>query len=222
MHTFEGFVEIKRNEDWLWIPKILAIVHSIVGLILESIEVTDGPFYFEPVGLSLLIMVMLLHLLRDIHSFTVELQRRKFITSIESFCQFICALNNLVMLWFVQNGNDRAIHDPLLHDRFNHILFILLTKDRLNVLGVDNVSIVQLLEVRLIIEHFAGDKLLLIIDLGVIITHILHDSCSWRHLPLDSPALGQECLDLWSVLLDVVVVDVALAIDVISWHLVQV
>jgi hypothetical protein len=60
VHTHKSFVQIEWNKDGLDVCKVLTIVHSIVELILKSVEVTDGPFDLEPETFSLLIVLMFL------------------------------------------------------------------------------------------------------------------------------------------------------------------
>ena len=74
----------------------------------------------------------------------------------------------------------------------------------------------------LIIEDFSGDETLLVVNSGILFSHVSQDSGLGRNLPLHRPSLGQEGLDLRTILLYVVIVDVTFPVHVEDWWLVQV
>ena len=115
-----------------------------------------------------------------------------------------------------------AVHDLLLHTVLNGVFLILLTEDGVDVLGVDDVRVVHLLEVALIVEDLTGSESLLEVGVVELVSHVFDDVDFGRNLSFHCATLGQESLDLRTILLDVVVVDVLDSIHVESGRLMQV
>ena len=126
------------------------------------------------------------------------------------------------MLRLLQHGDDRSVHYSLLHGRLEHVFLVLLAKHRVDVLRVHDVTVVELLHVRLLIEDLARNKPLLVVDGVIGRAHVLHDVHLWRHFPLHGATLGQEGLDLRTVLFNVIIGNMLDAIDVVGWRLMQV
>ena len=74
----------------------------------------------------------------------------------------------------------------------------------------------------LIIEYLSWHESLLVIDGGIVLTHVLEDAGLWGHLAFYCAALCQEGLDLGAVLLNVIVVYVTLTVHVEDWGLMEV
>jgi hypothetical protein len=74
----------------------------------------------------------------------------------------------------------------------------------------------------LVVEHLSRNKALLVVDCCVVLSHVLDDAGLGRHLTLDCTSLGQECLDLGTVFLHVIVVDVTLSIYIEDWRLMKI
>lgn len=89
MHTIQGLVKIKGHKLWLDISKVLSIIHAIVELVLEPVEITDSPLDLVPKTLPLLIVLMLLKFLSDIHPLDIELKRTELITHVKNIQQGI-------------------------------------------------------------------------------------------------------------------------------------
>ena len=100
VHTFQGFVKVEGHKLWLDIGKILSIIHSIVKLVLEPIEVTDSPFDFVPKTFSLLIVLVLFKLLCDVHPLNIKFKRTQLITSVKNIYKGAALFRNAVMIWF--------------------------------------------------------------------------------------------------------------------------
>lgn len=71
VHIDYGLIQIERSELRLGCSKILRIIHTIVNLVLVSIEITYGPFNFISHRFSLLIELLLLHFSCHIHALGV-------------------------------------------------------------------------------------------------------------------------------------------------------
>ena len=73
-----------------------------------------------------------------------------------------------------------------------------------------------------VIEDLSWDQALLVVDGGVVLTHILQDAYLGRHLTLHCSSLCQESLNLGTVFLNVVVIYLTFSIHIEDWRLMKV
>lgn len=88
-HTIKCLVEIERLEARLGRSKILHVIHAVVALILVPVQVRDCPFDLEAERLLPLVVLMLLHLLRDVHALNVVLETRQPVAQVKGTHQLI-------------------------------------------------------------------------------------------------------------------------------------
>ena len=79
------------------------------------------------------------------------------------------------MARLLNHGNNRAIHDSLLQALLNHVLLVRLCVDAVQELRIDIVLRIQSLQVTNIIQVVAISEPLLVIDMPILCSHVLHD-----------------------------------------------
>ena len=102
IHALQSLIEIKRYELGLGVSKVLIVVHPVVGLILEPVQIAHSPSDLEPVTLFLTVILLLLHLLRNVHSFNIELQWCKLITFVELMNDLRHLFVDIILFGFFQ------------------------------------------------------------------------------------------------------------------------
>jgi len=75
IHALQSLVKIKGSKLGLSGSKILGIIHSVIKLVLKSIEVRGSPSYFKAETLLFQVLLVLFQFFRDVHSFDVEFER---------------------------------------------------------------------------------------------------------------------------------------------------
>ena len=96
------------------------------------------------------------------------------------------------MLGFVEHGDDRAVHDTLLHGLLAHIFLIVFEVDRVKELSVEIFRSIEAFQMFLIIHIFTEWQFLLIVYMLMTGTHISHDGDFRRNLAFRGPSLRQE------------------------------
>ena len=82
-------------------------------------------------------------LIIDIHSLDIKFEVCEGITLIEYRVQLVDLLSYLVVFSFVDQAYDRAIHDQFLHYCLMHLLLVFFTDDRLYILRIDIICLVE-------------------------------------------------------------------------------
>ena len=222
IHALQSLIEIKRYELGLCVTKVLIVVHPVVCLILEPVQIANSPSDLEPITLFLTIILLFVHLLRNVHSFNIELQWCKFITFIEHINDVVHLFINIILFGFFQQLRYRAVHNLLLTRSFEHVLLIFLAKDRVNVLRVHRVLIIQPFHVIFCVEQFTRDESLLVISCPVILAHVfLYPHFCWD-FALDGPSFSKERLNLGAILLYVEIIYILDPIHIVRWWLMQI
>ena len=73
-----------------------------------------------------------------------------------------------------------------------------------------------------LIQNFARSQPLLVVSVSELVSHVLdYVNFGWN-FSFNGPTFGKESLDLWTVLLNIVVIDILYTIDVVGWWLVQI
>jgi hypothetical protein len=67
VHAVQSLVKIERSEEWLDLSEVVLVIHAVINLILEPIEVTESPFDFVSETGSFLIFLVLVHFLLNVH-----------------------------------------------------------------------------------------------------------------------------------------------------------
>jgi hypothetical protein len=71
LHAFHRFFKVKGCEPWLCCTEELRVVHSVVFLVLVSIEIANGPFNLVPYYFSVFVLSVLLQLVCKVQSLQV-------------------------------------------------------------------------------------------------------------------------------------------------------
>lgn len=163
IHTLKSLVKIKWSEFWLCSTKILWVIHPVVGLVLMFVEIGYRPADLVTERLPLIISSHLLMLIIDIHPLYILFECSQRISIVEYFVECINLLPDGIMLGLLNQWYDAAIHDNFLKNRLIHWFFKLFRHHRLHELRIYIVSLIEPLEMPLIIENVQGHQTLLIV-----------------------------------------------------------
>ena len=220
VHAVEGGIQVEGNEAGLGLTEVVGVVHAVVLLVLVAVEVADRPAHLVAHARSLLILRVLVQLLLNVHALDVHLEWRQLVSPVEGVQEGVRLGSDVRCLLLVQERGHRAVHDDFLAEGFHRLLFVLLSEDGVQVLRVDVFRFEQALKVSLVVEDFPWHHALLVINSLIIFSHVFHHPRLGRHLALSGSTFLQEGLELGSVLLDIVVIYVLLAVDVKDWRVV--
>ena len=73
-----------------------------------------------------------------------------------------------------------------------------------------------------LIEDLPWHQALLVVDGGVVFSHVLEDAYLGRHLTLYGSSLRQESLDLRTIFLNIVVIYLTFSIHIEDWRLMKI
>ena len=73
VHAIKCLVEVEWNELWLGVREVFSVIHSVISLILISIQIAHGPFDLEPKTFPLQVVLVFVQFFRNIHPFNVQL-----------------------------------------------------------------------------------------------------------------------------------------------------
>ena len=202
---FDGLFQVESLEFGPYVAKVLRVDHSVVLLVLVPVQIRDGPFSLVLGKTLLFVGGHLLILLRQVLALNVLLNRPQLVAKVERFEPLVELSLNFVMLWLFEHGHDGAIHDLQLHGLLIHVLLVVLEVERVQELSVDVLIFVEPFQVLCIILILAEGQLLLIVDLGIAGTHIVHDANLGWDLAASCPSLGEEGADLGRIQIRIVI-----------------
>lgn len=102
-------------------------------------------------------------LIIDIHPFNILFECSQWISIVEDFLESIDLLPDGIVLGLLSQLNDAAIHDNFLKNRLIHWFFKLFRHHGLHVLRIYIISLIESLEMLLIVENVQGRQALLIV-----------------------------------------------------------
>ena len=156
VHTIKSLVKIKRSKFWPCSAKIFRVIHPVVRLVLMLVEIGYRPADLVTERLSLIVGSNFLMLIINIHPLNILFKGSQRISVVEYFVESVDFLSDCIVLGLLDQWYDAAIHDNFLKNRFIHWLFKLFRDHGLNELRIYIVSLIESLEMPLIIENFQG------------------------------------------------------------------
>ena len=127
------------------------------------VEVGYGPSDLVTERLPLIVSSHFLMLIVDIHPLNIFLECSQRISVVEYFVESVNLLPDGIMLGLLYQWYDAAIHDNFLKNCLIHWFFKLFRHHGLHELRIYIVSLIEPLEMPLIIENVQGHQALLIV-----------------------------------------------------------
>jgi hypothetical protein len=120
LDTFDGRLKVKWLKFGPSLSKILIVIHPVGFLLLETIQIRNGPVNLMSHGLGGLKLGVFDLLFSDVLTFKILLKSGKLLTVVEGVGPGVEPLLDVVHSWLLNHRNDRPIR---------HLLLVALTQE---------------------------------------------------------------------------------------------